>query len=154
MKKLTIGLLLTFSFLCARSQEGQIMVPLDSVMAAYDEEVMSLLPSEGKYILGKKEYRVGFFNRKLRKELEKSPQAFQLYKKYRSRAWRGFGLLMGSLTGMIVASAVAPGPVILIFIIPYFIGLTDMVSCQKFFYHAIWQYSRDELENRLRRNVQ
>src|SRR5690606_11946607 len=104
MKKITIGLLLAFSFLCARSQEGQVMIPLDSVMAAYDEEVMLLIPSEGKYILGKKEYRVGFFNRKLRKELEKSSQAFHLYKKYRNRAWRGFGLVMGSLTVMIVAS--------------------------------------------------
>src|SRR5690606_20723730 len=96
--------------------------------------------------------RVGFFNRKLRKELEKSSQAFHLYKKYRNRAWRGFGLVMGSLTVMIVASVVVPGPVILVFIVPYVIGITDLLSCQKFFYHAIWQYSRDELKNRLEAN--
>lgn len=115
----------------------------------YDSTAMLEL-SNGYEIDGKK-YKKGIFNGKLKKELKRSPAAWESYKMYRNRTLLGFGMLVAMVPVYTVATIATLNPGVgIIATTPVYIGaIVAVYSGVDQYQRAIWLYNRDAISGGL-----
>ena len=149
MSKTVLVLLLLVFPMFTYSQDEETFT-LEEVKRAY--ETSAMIPFTGSFEINRKKQQFGLFNKKLRKELMKSNDAWILYKEYRRKSWTGGILMMASLPVGIIAGVVAanPGVGFIGFGVPYTIGIVYLTQGSEYYQRSIWTYNRDMMLNHLK----
>jgi hypothetical protein len=156
--KISKAFLLVFcsTFLLSFSTHAQVQTVRDSLIKAYEQG--SIMLQNGRYVINRESFKIGFMQRNIGETLKKSPLAyteFELFKKTQNKAlgfyFAGLGV---ALAGVLIrnnsnaeSNKALAGGLVIGGLTSTIISLPIMAKSTKHFHKSVWLYNRDVLNN-------